>query len=42
MAKSVLSAEHFHDESAALAFVEARIGRTGRCYRVESVTAMVA
>jgi len=25
MAKSLLSAEHFHDEAAALAFIEARI-----------------
>jgi len=29
MAKSVLSAEHFHDEAAALAFIEARIWPNG-------------
>jgi len=29
MAKSILSAEHFHDEAAALAFIEARIWPAG-------------
>jgi transposase-like protein len=29
MAKSILSAEHFHDEAAALAFIEARIWPNG-------------
>ena len=29
MAKSLLSAEHFHDEAAALAFIEARLWPNG-------------
>ena len=41
MAKSLLSAEHFHDEAAALAFIEARIWPNGpvcpRCGETERV-----
>jgi Transposase zinc-ribbon domain len=29
MAESILTADHFHDEAAALAFIEARIWPTG-------------
>jgi Transposase zinc-ribbon domain len=29
MTKSVLSADHFHDEAAALAFIEARLWPNG-------------
>lgn len=41
MAKSLLSAEHFHDEAAALAFIEARLWPNGpvcpRCGEVKRV-----
>ena len=43
MAKSVLSAEHFHDKAAALAFIDARTWSMVRLARaVESGTGLVA